>query len=262
MNLARIAVVFAVLLSGCATTINLPPITDEATGNRTPGRVVWRDLITDKPAASRRFYETLFGWEFEAVGAQFGLGGNDTYSLIRHNGRLIGGMVDANALNRGQEIAQWVTVVSVTDIDRAVSTFEAEGGTVFTAPTDLNERGRMAVVADPQGAALALLETPDGDPPEREPGFGDFLWEEVWTTDAAGAADFYQRIGGFEVREVGVDRLGESFTYRVLESAGTPRAGIIPNPFPNERPVWVSYLRVADPAAITAHINAMRAACS
>ncbi len=29
------------------------------------GKFVWHDLVTDDPAAARRFYGSLLGWEFE-----------------------------------------------------------------------------------------------------------------------------------------------------------------------------------------------------
>jgi len=41
----------------------------------------------------------------------------------------------------------------------------------------------------------------------------------------------------------------------VLKIDGEPRAGVLVNPFEGERPVWVNYIRVADPAAITARVE-------
>ena len=41
------------------------------------------------------------------------MGDDDAYMLIRHNGQLIGGMIDAAVINRDAEISQWVTVMSV-----------------------------------------------------------------------------------------------------------------------------------------------------
>ena len=49
-----------------------------------------------------------------------GVGGGDSYMLIRHNGELIGGMVDTNALGKDENISQWITTISVADIDAAV----------------------------------------------------------------------------------------------------------------------------------------------
>ena len=131
---------------GCtATGVRLPAVTEAPTGNHDTGRIIWRDLISNKPAESRRFYEELFGWEFESVGNLFNLGGGDVYSLIRHNGRLIGGMVnEARLQNEADDIAQWVVLMSVADVDAATATFASDGGEVLTPPTDVADRGRQA----------------------------------------------------------------------------------------------------------------------
>jgi len=257
LNTRRIVVLTA-LLSGvlaCSTAgIRLPAVTEAPTGRHDVGRVVWRDLISDKPAESRRFYETLFGWEFEPVGGLFGLGDDAAYSLIRHNGQLIGGMVNQASLkNIREDISQWVVLMSVADVEASAASFAAHGGQVLTPPTDVAERGRMAVVVDPEGALLALVETRDGDPPRREPGYGDFLWDEIWTSDVAASTGFYRNLTGLGERDVPA---GER-SYRMLEQGDRPVFGILAQPFPTERPVWVTYIRVEDPAAITARVEAL-----
>ena len=88
------ALALLLLAAGCtAITVNLPPITEAPTDERHNGKVVWRDLLTNTPEASRRFYSELFGWEFEAPKVFVGVGGGMFYLLIRHNGDLIGGLV-------------------------------------------------------------------------------------------------------------------------------------------------------------------------
>ena len=242
---------------GCATrSINLPAVTESPTNEFQPGKIIWHDLITDKPAQSRKFYESLFGWEFESVGTVFGLGSNETYSLIRHKGRLIGGMVDARQLGEGKNISQWIVLMSVANIDVSIDALKRDGGTVLTPATNIADRGRMAVVADPQGALLALLQTKDGDPPDRKPEYGDFLWNELWTTDVDAATSFYQQVVDFDLRDIAVDD-GEKDNYRVLQTSGEPRVGVMNQPFEGESPVWVSYLRVEDPAAITARVESL-----
>jgi predicted enzyme related to lactoylglutathione lyase len=243
-----------VALLGCtATQVSLPPVTEAPTSERDAGRIIWRDLITDKPAESRDFYSELFGWEFEGVGNLFGLGGEDAYSLIRHNGRLIGGMVNENRLERaGDEISQWVALMSVDDIDAATGAFASGGGQVLTPPTDIAQRGRMSVVVDPQGALLALIQTETGDPLRHEPGYGDFLWDELWTSDVSASTRFYQQVAGLSPSD---ENISADRSYRVMSRGDEPAAGILAHPFEGERPVWVTYVRVEDPAAITARVE-------
>lgn len=242
--------------AGCvATGISLPPVTDAPTGRHDAGRVIWRDLISSKPAESRAFYSELFGWQFEGVGNLFGLGGEDAYSLIRHNGRLIGGMVNEAALeNASDEVSQWVVLMSMADVDKAAEHFAAGGGQVLTPPTEVAGRGRMAVVVDPRGALLALIQTADGDPEWIEPVLGDFLWDELWTDDVPASTGFYTTLAGLTSRDVA---LTDGNAYRVLSAGDRPSAGVMAHPFTGERPVWVTYIRVEDPAAITARVEAL-----
>jgi predicted enzyme related to lactoylglutathione lyase len=245
---------------GCAGfEPDLPSVTESPTNSRSPGKVVWHDLITSKPAESRRFYEELFGWEFDGVGSVLGFGSNDAYMLIRNDGRLIGGMINANSLRRqgNQDISQWVTLISVTDIDAAVSKLESAGGTVFTPPTNLQQRGQIAVVADSNDALFAMLQTRDGDPADREPGLNDFLWDELWTTDVAGATAFYASVVGYTYTDENSDDDDRDEDYRVFRQGGKLRAGVMLNPFADVQPVWVNYIRVEDPAAITARVESL-----
>jgi len=209
-------IVGALLVTACATlNIDLPAVTDTPTGERLPGKVIWRDLLTHDPEGSQRFYEGLFGWEFESVGSAVGLG----------------------------------------NIDTAAAKFAAGGGQVITPPTDLQRRGSLAVVRDAEGAALGLLQTRDGDPADREPEVDGFLWDELWTTDVDSATAFYEDVAGLEAATFDVDENQESgATYRLLSAGDKPRVGIMPNPLEDLGPVWVSYLRVESPASITARV--------
>lgn len=256
-GIAGIAVCTLVLAACTTLDIDLPAISEESTGIRDTGRVVWHDLLTTTPEASRRFYGELFGWTFEDPGIPLGFGSGDAYRLIRHEGRLIGGIVDARTLNRDENVSQWITVISVADIDAATEAVAAAGGDVLTRPVSLSSRGRMGVYADQDGAIFALIETRDGDPPVREAQPNDFLWNELWTRDVDAAAAFYRRVVGLEheTRNIGDD--DGSAEYHLLLRQGEPQAGVMQHPFPEARPVWANYLRVEDPAAIAARVEAL-----
>ena len=244
------------LLAACSSmNINLPSVTDSPTGERFPGKIIWRDLLTNDPAASQRFYGELFGWTFESVGATSNLGSDSDYTLIRHNGKLIGGMIDTLALNGRDDISQWIISMSVEDIDARIKTVTASGGKVMTPPTDLQDRGRLAVISDAEGALLGLLETRDGDPRDTEAGMGDFLWDELWTTDVENASTFFKDLAGLSAGPVDLDPDEAVATeYRLLKAGEIPRVGIMPGPLDGLDPVWVSYLRVESPAAIASRV--------
>ncbi|MFJ8803939.1 MULTISPECIES: VOC family protein [unclassified Streptomyces] len=52
--------------------------------------------------------------------------------------------------------AHWQTSFAVDDVDSALDTLVRSGGTVLAPPSDV-KGGRMAVVADPQGARFAMI---------------------------------------------------------------------------------------------------------
>jgi predicted enzyme related to lactoylglutathione lyase len=250
------ALLLVLLAAGCtAITVNLPPITETPTDQRHAGKVVWHDLLTNTPEASRRFYGELFGWEFEQPRVFVGVGSGDSYMLIRHNGKLIGGMVDTNALGKKENISQWITTISVPDIDAAVERVAGAGGKVINAPESIGERGRMAVIEDATGALFAMIQTRHGDPGDAEPVANGWLWDELWTSDVDAATGFYQAVLGFQHTDHAVEKADRA--YRVLRHGDKPRAGVLKNPFENERPVWVNYIRVEDPSAVTAKVEGL-----
>ena len=251
-----LAVCAALTMGGCAAVSpNLPAITDTPATVRSEGRIIWHDLLTTTPAESRKFYGELFGWEFERPPSPLGFGNDDSYFLIRHEGKLIGGMLDANILNQQENVSQWISVMSVNDINAAVQQVTAAGGEVLTEPTDVGSRGWMAVVTSPDRAIIALLQTRLGDPGESDPQVNGWLWSELWTDDVDGATTFYAGVAGFDMEDIPVD--GAYRTYRLLRSGDKPRAAILPHPFEGELPVWVNYLWVAKPASITARVPAL-----
>ena len=246
----------SLVLGACATGFSVPPVTQTANGEHLPGKIIWHDLLTDTPVRTQVFYSELFGWEFRAVPDK-----NINYMMIYHGGEMIGGLVDQNRLPNKEDISQWVVGLSVLDIEQAVHTVREAGGTVFTPATSLGDRGHIAVVADPQGALLSLLQTRDGDPLDKPgpPAVGSFLWNELWAEDVASSARFYNRLSGYTIEQETLGSEDSPVDYRVLKTKDKPRAGIRPNPVEDLQPMWVSYLRVADANELEAILNNVEA---
>ncbi len=248
MSLRRHLVLLSVLLSlvvaGCSG-LRLSPVTAQPTSKWSPGKFIWHDLITHDVPAVKRFYAGLFGWTFEA------LPGTDRYTVIHHNGRMMGGIVFSNRKIDGRPISQWLSLLSVEDVDRAVSLVQRGGGALLGGPRDIDDRGRLAVVKDPQGALFGFVRTTGGDPADREAAPGDWLWNELWCDDQAAAAGFYETVVGYEL-DTHEKVAGKPYT--VFKRDGTPRAGVLVDPFPEVTPLWLPYVRVGDPAAVVAKV--------
>ena len=118
-----------------------------------PGVPCWIDTSQPDPDAAVEFYGHLFGWEFENV-MPAGSGGK--YFI----GRLRGGDVAAvgSLPEGGPAVTAWKTYIWVQSADASAAAVEAAGGRVLAAPFDVMDAGRMAVCADPEGAAFCLWE--------------------------------------------------------------------------------------------------------
>jgi predicted enzyme related to lactoylglutathione lyase len=92
------------------------------------GEFVWHDLVTVDAEASRAFYAALFGWTFEAA-----QGVDPGYTIIRHEGQWIGGIVEPRDKSQA-DVAQWLAYVVVADVDRAADAFTQSGGRIFRGP--------------------------------------------------------------------------------------------------------------------------------
>ena len=253
--------IFSVLaITGCATH-TMPALTEKPTAANLPGKVVWHDLVTDTPEESKQFYGELFGWEFVDASATSSLGSDIDYTLIRLNGRLIGGLVDQSQLDTESDISQWISLISVADIEAATAAVSAGGGKVLSGPVSVSPRGRMAVVLDPEGALVSLVQTETGDPEDMlEIDAGAFLWNEVWTEDIDSAAEFYVQVAGYQpVERQALVYAGLDGRYQLLQSQDRPRVGIMQMPVSDLDPTWVSYLRVRDAASLDAIVARVEA---
>lgn len=246
MRLSPVPVVLMALLAACSR--QAPMQMAPGTADRTPGRFVWYDLVTDDIPAARAFYGELFGWEFEEIPDH-----PNKFVLIRSDGIPIGGLVQLDRQNPDSTESQWIGSLSVTDVDSMVERFLDGGGAVLGGPVDIKRRGRVAVVSDPQGAVLALVRTEDGDPPEREPRMDDWLWQELWTTDGPSALAFYKELMGYQSETLEVD-VG---AYHVLQRDGHSYAGLAQLPWDSVPPVWLPYIRVEDPAAMAGRVEGL-----
>ncbi len=242
----RFCIVLSALLIGACASIqyNLPVVANDTDGLKRPGKFIWHDLISDDPSASARFYGELFGWTFrslELVGAN--------YWVISLDGTPIAGMVSQADLPTRRDVSQWVSVLSVPDIDQATSQVRSAGGRVLREPVSIGDRGVIAVFADAQGAHFAALNTATGDPADGVglPAEGAFLWHELWTSDVASAANFYADLGQLQTESRDTQMLDDQpVPYTLLRSAGVPRAGVRAAPDPDMPALWMPYLRVVD----------------
>jgi predicted enzyme related to lactoylglutathione lyase len=240
-----LVLVLALTLGGCAGKSSLPAIASADSESELVGKFVWRELLTENREGVERFYGELFGWTFQTTDLP-------EYKLILHQDRPIAGMVSTGGETKQINESQWVSLLSVANVDDAVRQVHGARGEVHVEPVDIPERGRLAVVSDAQGALLAFVRAKKGDPPDRDPSFGEWLWTELWTDDVDGAFDFYGGLVGYEREAAPRDK-----DYTVLRSSGAPRAGILALTVKEIRPHWLPYVRVENARAVAERVEAL-----
>ncbi len=213
-----------------------PAITETPTATYTPGKVIWHDLLTRKPDVAKRFYGYVFGWEFEEINT-----GSPSYTLIRHDGRPIGGIFGAPDKAPGSG-SEWLSSVSTTNVQAAIQNVADKGGKPLGDITPLTGRGMQAWVTDPSGAIIGLLHSDTGDPTYDRIPMEEWCWLELWSNDPEASADYYRELG-YEIEKTTDD----DRPYWLLKYEGKRYGGITQNPVPDLRPTWVPYIRVEDP---------------
>ncbi|MBP7608069.1 MAG: VOC family protein [Steroidobacteraceae bacterium] len=228
-----------------------PPIVDPPTGQHTPGRFVWGDLVTSDVAAAAGFYGKVFGWTFETYG---GDDDRDTYTLALADGLPIGGMMfDQRAMKGKTPSARWVGLISVDDVKAATAAVTAGGGKVVYAPVMLGERGETAVFKDPEGVLFGVVKSKNGDPLDYAGDVNEWYWIDLWTADVEKAAEFYRAVISYETAPVADD--GPRSGLRLL-SGGLARAGIMQKYNEKLSATWLPYIRVANAGASVAAARA------
>ena len=117
-----------------------------------PGAFIWSELYTKDLAAAKKFYSALFGWNTET---------NETlgnYTELKVGDRTFGGMMTITA-EMGPIPPNWLIYFAVDDADAAVEAANKAGGSAMMGPMDIPKVGRIAVLADPQGAVFAVIKT-------------------------------------------------------------------------------------------------------
>ena len=116
-----------------------------------PGTIGWQELITTDPDGAAGFFGTLLGVE----PGKEDMGEMGTYTMIRAGGEDVAGIAQITP-EMGDVPPHWLVYFVVEDADAAAVQVRSLGGQVLMEPIDIPP-GRFAVVADPQGAAFAIM---------------------------------------------------------------------------------------------------------
>ncbi len=222
------------------------------------GDFIWYELITSDPDAASAFYSPMLGWSI----ADSGMPDLD-YRIASTVEAPIAGIMRPPA---GASMpSAWLGYINVDDVDGAVASIRDAGGAVHMEPSDIPGVGRLALVADPQGALFYVMK---GESSQESLAFsydmkrpGHCAWNELATSDPGAAMEFYStRFGWTKDGEMDMGPMG---AYEFLRHAGRAPAGsfkgmlgaIMPKPAQMPMSAWSFYFRVPDIDVAVAHIK-------
>ena len=154
-----------------------------------PGVPCWVDTWQNDGVTAAGFYAGVFGWDIAEGPA---------YSMARLRSRDVAGF--GSPAPEGAA-AQWTTYVWVDDVDATARTAAGAGGSVVAEPFDALDGGRIAIIADPAGAALGVWRPGEhtGAQLVNEP--SAWAMSALFSPDAETARRFYGEVFGWETQE-------------------------------------------------------------
>ena len=118
------------------------------------GTLCWADLSTPDQERAGKFYSDLFGWKILKEDED----PSHNYFHIQNGEDFIGGIPPAT--HRGPNTPpHWLPYFTVSDCDAATAKAQQLGAKIHLPPMTMEEVGRWAVTADPQGAAFAIFQS-------------------------------------------------------------------------------------------------------
>ena len=231
---------------GAPAAAQLPPISDAASAEHHPGKIVWADLVIPDLESAERFYTGLLGWTFQDIRL-----GHTDYAVASLGGQPIAGLLQRAPRPGGGSAPQWLTYIAVASVDSAAQAALRNGASMVVEPRSYPRRGRQAVLRDPQGAIFGMLASTSGDTADLLADPGDWIWSTLLTNDVDIAVSFYQTVFGYDA----VDLSGDDGREHVVLSTGDyARAGAanLPATARDPHPRWLDFVRVADAAEAAA----------
>ncbi|MEJ7735652.1 MAG: VOC family protein [Polyangiaceae bacterium] len=215
------------------------------------GQIIWHELHTSDPKRSTAFYSELFGWKTR----EMDMGPNGVYTLFSAGSKDVAGGMKLDA--RSGAPSHWLPYFETAEVDADSARADKLGGKVVVPPLDIPNIGRFAVIADPQGATLAIMTSANQDWADSPPKTGEFCWDEVIVGDPKAAATFYTALFPWKSEPMDMGPMG---TYHVMKNGEKTAAGAMAPKDAGTPPAWLAYVAVDDVDASTQRAEKLGAA--
>jgi len=126
------------------------------------GEFGWHELRTNDIDGAKKFYGELFDWDFKKYKASNG----EEYILItfEDDDDAFGKIKNTQA----NEQSHWGNYITVYNLEDILEEVEELGGKIIVPQTTITDVGDFAVIQDPQGAVISLMEHLDEEWDEDE----------------------------------------------------------------------------------------------
>ena len=146
---------FSVVKSPSGAVVHLFHEADEAGATNPPrgtkGAVHWVELWSGNVDRDATWLRDAFGFELDVMQMP-----NGPYTILKDGEEMRGGAV---ASSEGDP--EWLAWIHVDDVDATVRQATALGGRSLNEPFDVPNVGRLAVLADPEGARFGIITPPN-----------------------------------------------------------------------------------------------------
>jgi predicted enzyme related to lactoylglutathione lyase len=169
------------------------------------------------------------------------------YTQFQINGKIVAAQYKMVPEQKDMNVPpNWGQYVTVNDADATTAKVTELGGQVIMGPMDVQDYGRMSVLADPAGAVFCIWQPKAHIGVELRDDPGALCWNELLTTDSVGAKAFYGGLFGWETEIMDLGEMGE---YTLFNRSGGEGVGGMMAIQPEMGPIpphWLVYFAVED----------------
>ena len=228
---------------------DLPALNEQASSTSLPGKFVWADLFTHDAAGDAKFYSDLFGWTARTVKHQ-----GRTHIIMSNGGMPIASIVERKA-SGSHSLARWIPFIAVADAGATLAAANAQGGKTLAPARDFPRLGARAIIGDPEGVPIGILQSSSGDRADYPSKDGDWAWFELFSKNPKAAGDFYASVFHYDVS---ADTRANKEGHFLLATGQNRRAGIQAlETAPDAQPDWLAVVQVADIDVTIAHASTL-----
>jgi len=231
------AMLFPLLLSSTYLSAAEPEKpSEEKISQEQHGKLIWADLYTGDVSASLDFYTNTFGWSVK----KFGNNGAK-YHLLYDKEQPIAGVLARSAHRNKTESALWIGSIATENVQAVVNNATQNNATIILQPHDFALYGKRAVIADPQGGIIGLLDI-DANNKAHQKISNKWDWAQLFSINTDKAATFYQNSFNYRIEKVAPQ---QTSLYLIQQDEIMASIVELPTSF-EQRDRWVNFVTVTN----------------